>query len=642
MLRTGYSEISVGLRIPLKNALSLRSFHAFSAISYAHRPIKTIKRPPNVDPSIAINGAKFGHQESGPNVKLNGDSDGKGIHDLKASNSLPKSAKKSMGWFKKTLVIVGGTVFTAYAYDNILGDGISNRVIRSLSTFLLISIDYKLNFESNNDVAALHERNANRVYNLIIDNKGMYIKMGQMMAIQGFMFPRQYQNKFKLMFDRAPEESWETCDATLKHELGQNYREEIFSSIDETPVASASIAQVHKGVLKRNGQKVAVKIQKSTVTKQVDADLLTYRLAMRLYQWIFDMPLMTTANYVCKKSREELDFDHELQNANRITNLIDSDPEFKDKVYIPKYYPEFSTKKVLIGEWIDGDSIGKYKKLADDGYDIKKLVNSIIRVYSRQIFSWGVVHCDLHPGNLLVRMVSSPQNSKKKMQQLVILDHGLYEVFDDKFKREYSEFWKYTMERNQQKVVDVLKCWGINPDDMMMAAVGMKDASSESFKKKMREIQNMSYYDKQVLLKKGMQNFFDNTDMFPMCLVFVMRSMRIVQGLNRNFGSPCNRMGILVTEANKTVELYEQSQKPTLRSYFKKLERNTLVFVVRLATFFTFEINKLIRFVTGLFPASRVKQVADLEERYEEELMKAGHSLGFESIPSTQDLLEQN
>ncbi|KAF6007508.1 hypothetical protein HII12_004398 [Brettanomyces bruxellensis] len=642
MLKIGYREMFTGLRIPLKNELLLhRSFHTLPVTFYANQQIRTNKRPPRINQEATVSSTKVSGGNSSSNKESIDVNRGIETRDIKVGGNPHNESKKRIGWFKKVLILTGGTLFTAYAYDNLFGDGISNRVIRSLSTFLLISVDYKLNFKSSKDVAALHERNANRVYNLIINNKGMYIKMGQMMAIQGFMFPKQYQDKFKLMFDQAPEESWETCDNTLKNELGQDYRDEIFSSIDETPIASASIAQVHKGILKRDGQQVAVKIQKSTVTKQVDADLLTYRLAMRLYQWIFGMPLMTTAKYVCKKSREELDFEHELQNADRITKLIDSDPEFKDNVYIPKYYPEYSTKKVLIGEWIDGDSIGKYKKLADDGYDIQKLMNSIIRVYSRQIFSWGVVHCDLHPGNLLVRMIPSPRGDKKKIQQLVILDHGLYEIFDDKFKRQYSEFWKYTMERNQEKVINVLKSWGINPDDMMMTAIGMKDTNSEAFKKKMEEIHHMSYYDKQVMLKKGMQNFFDNTDIFPMCLVFVMRSMRIVQGLNRNFGSPCNRMGILVTEANKTVDLFEQISKPSFRSYAKKLERNILVFIIRLATFFTFEINKLIRFIVGWLPASRVKQIADLEEKYEKDLMQAGHSMGFESIPSTQDLLEQ-
>ncbi|VEU22648.1 DEKNAAC103587 [Brettanomyces naardenensis] len=542
-----------------------------------------------------------------------------------------------MGWFKKSLLFLGGGVLAAYSYDNILGDGISNRMIRSLSTLLLISIDYKLNFDQNHDVARLHERNAERLYNLVIGNKGMYIKLGQMIAIQGFMFPTQYQEKFKLMFDQAPEESWATCDSTLRKELGDNYREEIFSSIEEKPIASASIAQVHRGVLKSNGQKVAVKIQKTTVSKQVDADLFTYRAAMKIYQWVFGMPLATVATYVSNKTREELDFVHELSNAQKISNLVESDPEFKGKVYIPRYYPEISTGKVLIGEWIDGDTIGEYMKLKDKGYNIKTLMDSIIRVYSRQVFSWGVVHCDLHPGNLIVRMV--PDGNGKTHQQLVILDHGLYEIFSDKFKKEYSEFWKYTMEKDLKKVKEVMKSWGINADDLMMSAAGMGDPNSEQFKKRMKEIHDMSYYDRQVILKQQMKKFLENSDLFPMCLAFVMRSMRIVQGLNRNFGSPCNRIGILVAEANRTVQLYAYTPPTDLHDYVQIFQRNLTYYAMQIFTFLTFEFNRILKFVNNEVLHSRTNKVKDLEEMYEDNLVEAGESMGFEKVPSTDEIL---
>lgn len=532
-------------------------------------------------------------------------------------------------WFRNSFLSIAGLGLTAYAYDNTLGDGVSNRVIRSLSTLLLISFDYKLHFDADHDVAALHERNSQRLYDLITRNGGMYIKVGQMIAIQGFMFPKQYQDKFKLMFDKAPQQSWEESDKTLKHELGEHYRSDVFKSIDASPIASASIAQVHRGVLK-NGQKVAVKIQKTAVTKQVDADLLTYRVAMWIYQQIFDMPLMPTARYVCNKSREELDFNHELQNASRMASLVDSDPEFKGKVYIPKYYPEISTKKVLIGEWIDGDSIGEYMGLRNKGYNISQLVNSIIKVYSRQIFSWGFVHCDLHPGNLIVRMVPTRPGSHVKRQQLVILDHGLYEAFTDKFKKEYSEFWKYTMEKNEPKVIETLKCWGINPDDMMMTAAGMKDPHSPEFKKRIRHIHDLPYYERQKMLRDSMRQFFNNSDLFPMCLVFVMRSMRIVQGLNRNFGSPCNRIGILLAEADRTVDLYAYTPAETWSEYGVVLQRKLTYYMVRIVSFIAFELNRIAKFIGNEVLGARLFRVNDLEERYQKAAETAEVSMGFE------------
>lgn len=552
-----------------------------------------------------------------------------------ASKSEGESELSSPSLLKKTFYTIGGALLAGYTYDSILGEGIVNRVVRSLWTFGIISIDYKRNFDEDHDIAALHERNAQRLYDLVTTNKGMYIKMGQMIAIQGFMFPRQYQDKFKLMFDRAPEEPWSMCDETLKNELGENYRTEVFSYLEEEPIASASIAQVHRGVLKKTGQKVAVKIQKQSITKQVDADLMTYKFAMKMYEAIFGMPLGVVSDYVAEKCREELDFVREMSNANRMSELIENDPDFKGKVYIPKYYPDYSTDKVMCLEWIEGDSIGLYMKLKDKGYNIKSLMDSIVQVYSRQVFTWGVVHCDLHPGNLIVR------NLPNGRQQLVILDHGLYEMFSDEFKKQYSEFWKYTMERDKDKVIGVLQGWGMNPDDMMLSAAGLTDNSEEKVKHHREMMKNMSYYERQQMVKSRMKQFLENSDKFPMCLAFVMRSMRIVQGLNRNFGSPVNRLNVLVSEANKTVQRYDQttailSGTFNWNDYSLSIKRGVTYWLMKIYTTVTFEFNRIQKYLATVF---NKQPVTDLEDVYERQLVESGEDMGFDEIPSTNDVM---
>ncbi|QPG73775.1 hypothetical protein FOA43_001089 [Brettanomyces nanus] len=544
-----------------------------------------------------------------------------------------------MGWFKKSLLLVGGTFTAAYIYDNTFGDGITNRVIRTLSTLLLISADYKMNFGEEKDVKALHERNSQRLYDLVTTNKGLFIKIGQMIAIQGFMLPSQYHEKFRLMFDQAPEDSWKSCDATLRNELGDNYREEIFSSLEEKPMASASIAQVHRGILKENGREVAVKIQKRSVIKQVNADFMTYKLTMKLYEWIFGLPLTAFANYVCDKTSEELHFKHELSNAQKMSKLIDSDPEFKGKVYVPEYYPEISTDKVLIGEWINGDSIGEYLKLKDKGYDIKQLMETITKVYSRQVFDWGVVHCDLHPGNLLVRKMPIAPDSSTLRQQLVILDHGMYEVFSDEFRYQYSEFWKYTMERNSEKVIEVMRSWGINMDDMMLPVSGTGDVSE--YKEQIHKFQEMSYYKRQVLLKKRMKTLLENLDILPMCLTFVMRSMRIVQALNRNFGSPCNRVGILVSEANRTVRLHNYRKPQSMKDYWNELNRIFTYLGMRLLTTLMFELNRISKFFVHYVMFWSSADAKDIEQVYEDEMTERGRGMGFENLPTAEDILQE-
>lgn len=559
------------------------------------------------------------------------------------TKSTPKSNKPYSFW-RKLMIGIAGTSAVIYLGDTYLGHGIIKRNFRSISALVALSIDYKMHFKEDYDIDSLHERNAQRLYDLIIDNKGLYIKLGQMIAVQGVMFPKHYQDKFKLLFDKAPVESWATCDMTLRRELGEDYKDKFFLELDEHPIASASIAQVHQGVLK-NGDKVAVKIQKNSVTRQLESDLFTYRMVMLFYGWLFEMPLEPTINYVSDKMREELNFRKEYDNAIMITNLIKEDKEFsKDNAYyIPKYYNDVSTSKILISEWIDAQLIGKYQALNEYGFNLTTIMSQITKIYARQVFTWGVVHCDLHPGNLMVRNITVPCenwftklfSNEKTVQQLVILDHGLYEHFDPKFKRQYSEFWKYSMEKNYDKTKNILTAWGMEADEMIMTLAGLGDRNSVKMREHIQKMKDMSYFERQLMLKEKMKDFFQNTDKFPLCLVFVLRSMRIVQGLNRNFGAPVNRLTILVDEANKSVDkLLKETHE--FDSWHDYLTRKYVSLTIKIVADLMFNVNKAYVWISSAI--SKLK-VQNLEDAYDDEVVRAGMMFGFESVPSSKELI---
>lgn len=565
-----------------------------------------------------------------------------------AGSSSTAAALSSKGTTLKTWhkILIGlvGTTTLIYLGDTYLGHGLIKRNYRSISALLRLSIDYKLHFNENYDIDALHERNAQRLYDLIIENKGLYIKLGQMIAVQGVMFPKHYQDKFKLLFDRAPVESWETCDMTLKKELGENYRDEIFLQLDESPIASASIAQVHKGILK-NGDHVAVKIQKNSVSRQLESDLFTYRSIMLFYGWLFEMPLTQTIDYVCEKMREELDFKNEYKNAIMITNLIKNDKEFNGshEYYIPRYYKDVSSSKILISEWMDAELSGKYMALADEGFNLAKIMLQITKIYARQVFTWGVVHCDLHPGNLMVRKIKVENENwfkrlfqkERVVQQLVILDHGLYEHFTPTFKRQYAEFWKYSMEKNYPKTKEILTAWGMTADEMVMTLAGLGDRNSPTMIAHVEKMKSMNYFERQLLLKEKMKDFFSNTDKFPLCLVFVMRSMRIVQGLNRNFGAPVNRLSILVDEADRSVTnlLKETGEFDSWRDY---LTRFYVTVSLKVVSDILFTLNRSYVWLCSKISDLRVQ---NLEDAYDEEVVRAGELFGFENVPSSKELI---
>lgn len=182
-------------------------------------------------------------------------------------------------------------------------------VINLLLTFYdlfqcaLIALDYKLNFkpELSDDIPALHERVANRVYDLLTTNGGLYIKIGQAIGNNAALLPRPMQEKFASLFDDAPQVPYSVVEAVLRAEYGRPPAgpDGIFEVFEEQAVASASVAQVHRAKLKSedgNGQWVAVKVQKPAVSRQVEWDLGAFHVVMWLYEnYLFNMPVYFVA-----------------------------------------------------------------------------------------------------------------------------------------------------------------------------------------------------------------------------------------------------------------------------------------------------------------------------------------------------------
>jgi hypothetical protein len=141
----------------------------------------------------------------------------------------------------------------------------SDRLIRDVYTAAVIVLDYAAVMRAGEeDWSAVHQRGADRLLKLCQVNRGIYIKLGQHVAQLEYMLPAQYVTTMAVTTHAAPQDSWETARAVLQEELGSGPGrgiDDVFASLDRTPIASASLAQVHVGVLRATGEKVAVKIQ---------------------------------------------------------------------------------------------------------------------------------------------------------------------------------------------------------------------------------------------------------------------------------------------------------------------------------------------------------------------------------------------
>ena len=203
----------------------------------------------------------------------------------------PKAAKeyKRSGKWVRRLVILSVVGGAGYLVDRqVYASGIA-RSARTFTTGLIVAIDYKVNFRPNpwvgGDIQELHARSARRVFDLLQANGGLYLKIGQAIAMQSAMLPPEFQKMFARMFDDAPQDDWKDVEAVIKEDFGKSV-EEVFGVsftgkegmglMERRAKASASVAQVHWARLP-DGREVAIKIQKREIGKQRDLDLWSFR-----------------------------------------------------------------------------------------------------------------------------------------------------------------------------------------------------------------------------------------------------------------------------------------------------------------------------------------------------------------------------
>lgn len=202
--------------------------------------------------------------------------------------SPPKSSSRRRRWSRRLAYAAVG-LGALYGLDRYF---LYSSLLRSTRTFglaLVVAIDYEVNFRPHppfaESIAAVHARNAERLFELLRTNGGLYLKIGQAIAMQSAILPPEFQKMFQKMFDDAPQNSWKQVEQVILEDFGKS-PEEVFGVsftgdpnmgvMERKATASASVAQVHWARLK-DGREVAVKIQKREIEQQVGWDLWTFK-----------------------------------------------------------------------------------------------------------------------------------------------------------------------------------------------------------------------------------------------------------------------------------------------------------------------------------------------------------------------------
>lgn len=486
-----------------------------------------------------------------------------------------------------------------YVLDEYYYASLLQRSVRSVYVLTWIAYQYSRNTAAYDTIDDLHEEAAQRFFDMLVKNKGLYIKQGQAIANQGSVFPVAFQKRFLELYDSAPTDLWQLIDKILRKQYGKNYEHEIFDYFEHNPVASALIAQVHRARLKKEQQEVAVKVQHPYIQRQVPTDLMVYQGMSWVYAQIFDLPLSFFTKYVSEQLEKETDFVMECANGKMLAQAIASDPEMAGlNVYVPRNFELYSGKQVLVTEWIDGVSLTDRKKLEDAKLSLSRVMTQYITVFGRQIFDYGFVHSDPHPGNLLARHFNGSQ-------QLVILDHGLYITLPEKFQSEYCRMWLSMMGMDSGDMSEIAHEWGVDSPELLSTLVLLKPPPATS--------DQISPYER-------MRTFFGDESRFPLQLLFILRTMRMMQNLNKTMGSPVNRLNLL-THCDVLVLSRHAWRSRNLRDWMHLVVMRVTLFFSDIV-FWTFRLRQVL---SG-------RENIGMEDYIERYMRDAAKSAGFEIV----------
>lgn len=238
-----------------------------------------------------------------------------------------------------------------------------------------------------------------RLRTVLEDLGPTYVKLGQLLSTRPDLLPADYIRELEKLQDSVPPFPFEDVQRVLEEEGLR--AEEVFSHFSEKPMASASIGQVHEAVLK-TGEKVVVKVQRPGISRIIENDLeILYELVGvlekrtswgRLYQ------LSDILDEFANALRREMDFAQEGRNADKFRENFRGN----GNVLIPKVYWEYTSRRVLVLEYIGGVKVSEFEQLVRAGFDLKQVANHIVEALFQQIYEHGFFHADPHPGNIAI------------------------------------------------------------------------------------------------------------------------------------------------------------------------------------------------------------------------------------------------
>ena len=412
--------------------------------------------------------------------------------------------------------------------------------------------------DSSIDTNVLHERNAQRLLQLFRSNQGVYIKVGQHLANLDLLIPEEYIQTLSSLFDDAPVSSFQDVCQVVKEELGA-HPTELFDDFSETPLASASLAQVHTAICKQTGKKLAIKIQHKGLKETSKGDLFACSTVVGIAEQLFeDFNFGWICEELTPQLPKELDFTNEGKNAETAATHLESTG--LDCV-IPRVLWPLTSERVLSMEFEEGFKATDVVSIDKAGIcrrDVAKLISS---VFNSQIFGSSFVHCDPHEANVLLR----EHPTKKGKPQIVLVDHGLYKSLDKDFTEAYARLWKGIVVANIPEIKSACEQLGVHEMYPLLSSM----LTSRPFDEVVERSQSGKFDastngggDKHVIrgyAQRYIKEIIDMLDIVPRQMLLIFKMNDCLRHVDMALGSPINNL--VVAGKYASARVYESDKQ---------------------------------------------------------------------------------
>ncbi|KAM1956521.1 hypothetical protein ACFX16_025930 [Malus domestica] len=408
------------------------------------------------------------------------------------------------------------------------------RSSRAISTIALTAVDYKLTLrgipedsdEYRQKLSQVHSRSASRILKLCEANRGFYVKAGQFVAALR-QVPKEYSSTLSSLQDQAVPCHLKAIKEVLIRNLGHKLSD-VFLSLDELPIAAASIAQVHRGVLKDH-QEVAVKVQYPGLEQHMKIDTATmYFLSKSLTLFFPEYRFDWLVSEFVHAISLELDFIQEARNSETTaTNFANN-----KWVKIPRIFWDLTTTQVLTMEFCTGHKVDDVRFLEERRINPMKVAEVLLEAFAEMIFIHGFLHGDPHPGNILV----SPEGANGF--SLVLLDHGIYKQLDEGFRLDYCQLWKALILLDSKKLHHLGERFGVGKYSRYFPVIFTgRTIDSKSALGKTMSVEEKSNL-KQELKSLKMEDISSFMESLPSDFLTILRTDGLLRSIVSKLGAP--------------------------------------------------------------------------------------------------------